>query len=82
MGGVGVSGHSILVILNPMRLSKERTWSRWTAITLAVLLTVVNQYTIILVIRELLSGDILRMCVAPEDVPGVVAHMRDGFQGD
>ena len=31
---------------------------------------------------ELLSGDILRMCVAPEDVPGVLAHMRDGFQGE
>jgi PAS domain S-box-containing protein len=32
--------------------------------------------------QELLSGDILRMCVAPEDVPGVLAHMRDGFQGE
>jgi two-component system, cell cycle sensor histidine kinase and response regulator CckA len=32
--------------------------------------------------HELLSGDILRMCVAPEDVPGVLAHMRDGFQGE
>ena len=31
---------------------------------------------------ELLGGDILRMCVAPEDVPGVLAHMRDGFQGE
>jgi two-component system cell cycle sensor histidine kinase/response regulator CckA len=32
--------------------------------------------------HELLNGDILRMCVAPEDVPGVLAHMRDGFQGE
>ncbi len=32
--------------------------------------------------QELLSGDILRMCVAPEDVPGVLAHMRDGFEGE
>ena len=32
--------------------------------------------------HELLSGDILRMCVAPEDVAGVLAHMRDGFQGE
>ncbi|HVZ85993.1 MAG TPA: ATP-binding protein [Polyangia bacterium] len=31
---------------------------------------------------ELLSGDIVRMCVAPEDVPGVLAHMREGFQGE
>jgi two-component system, cell cycle sensor histidine kinase and response regulator CckA len=32
--------------------------------------------------HELLAGDILRMCVAPEDVPGVLAHMREGFQGE
>ncbi|HXJ23476.1 MAG TPA: response regulator [Polyangia bacterium] len=32
--------------------------------------------------QELLSGDILRMCVAPEDVPGVLDHMRKGFQGE
>jgi PAS domain S-box-containing protein len=33
--------------------------------------------------QELLnSGDILRKCVAPEDVPGVLAHMRGGFQGE
>jgi two-component system, cell cycle sensor histidine kinase and response regulator CckA len=31
---------------------------------------------------ELLGGDILRMCVAPEDVPGVLAHFRQGFQGE
>ena len=32
--------------------------------------------------HELLSGDIVRLCVAPEDVPGVLAHMRGGFQGE
>jgi len=32
--------------------------------------------------QELMNGDILRMCVAPEDVPGVLAHMREGFQGE
>jgi PAS domain S-box-containing protein len=32
--------------------------------------------------EELLNGDILRMCVAPEDVPGVLAHVREGFQGE
>jgi PAS domain S-box-containing protein len=31
---------------------------------------------------ELLAGDILRMCVAPEDVAGVLAHMRGGYQGE
>jgi uncharacterized membrane protein len=47
-----------LVVLNPRRLVKERPWSRWTAIALAGVLTVVNQYTIILTIRDLLSGNI------------------------
>jgi two-component system cell cycle sensor histidine kinase/response regulator CckA len=32
--------------------------------------------------HELLNGDILRMCVAPEDVPGVLEHMRSGYQGE
>ncbi len=32
--------------------------------------------------HELLTGDILRMCVAPEDVPGVLAHIAGGFQGE
>ena len=32
--------------------------------------------------HELLSGDILRMCVASEDVPGVLAHIAGGFQGE
>jgi uncharacterized membrane protein len=47
-----------LVVLNPRRLVKERPWSRWMAIALAGVLTVVNQYTIILSIRDLLSGNI------------------------
>jgi uncharacterized membrane protein len=47
-----------LVVLNPMRLTKERAWSRWISIALAVVLTVVNQYTIILTIRDLLDGSI------------------------
>jgi two-component system cell cycle sensor histidine kinase/response regulator CckA len=32
--------------------------------------------------HELLSGDIVRLCVAPEDVPGVLAHIAGGFQGE
>ncbi len=31
--------------------------------------------------HELLAGDIVKLCVAAEDVPGVLAHMREGFQG-
>jgi uncharacterized membrane protein len=44
------------VILNPMRLSKERPWSRWTSITLSIIMLLVNQVTIVLVIRELIAG--------------------------
>ena len=45
-----------LVILNPRRLAKERTWSRWISIALAIILVVVNQITIVLTIRELVTG--------------------------
>ena len=31
--------------------------------------------------EEMLTGDILRRCVAAEDVPGVLAHMREGYEG-
>ncbi|BDZ46835.1 DUF1345 domain-containing protein [Naasia aerilata] len=45
-----------LVVLNPRRLSRETTWSRAMSIGLAVLLTVANQITLVLTIRELLQG--------------------------
>lgn len=45
-----------LVVLNPRRLSRETTWSRAMSIGLAVLLTVANQVTLVLTIRELLEG--------------------------
>jgi uncharacterized membrane protein len=47
-----------LVVLNPRRLVKERTWSRWISIALAIILTLVNQFTIVAAIRDLLSGSI------------------------
>jgi uncharacterized membrane protein len=47
-----------LVILNPRRLVKERPWSRWLSISLAIILVVVNQITIVLTIRDLVSGEI------------------------
>ena len=47
-----------LVVLNPRRLVNERTWSRWISIALAIILTLVNQFTIVAAIRDLLSGSI------------------------
>jgi uncharacterized membrane protein len=44
------------VILNPMRLAKERPWSRWISITLSIIMLLVNQVTIILVLRDLIAG--------------------------
>ncbi|MCU1471338.1 MAG: hypothetical protein JWQ39_2487 [Glaciihabitans sp.] len=55
---VGILMFVPLVILNPRRLVKERAWSRWMAIALAVVLTVVNQVTVIYVIRDLIAGNI------------------------
>jgi len=43
-------------ILNPVRFVRERSWSRWTSIALSIILVVVNQITIVLVIRELVIG--------------------------
>ena len=31
--------------------------------------------------EEMLTGNLLRRCVAAEDVPGVLAHMREGYEG-
>jgi uncharacterized membrane protein len=47
-----------LVILNPVRLQKERAWSRWISIALALILTVVNQITLIMIVRELITGNV------------------------
>jgi uncharacterized membrane protein len=47
-----------LVILNPVRLTRERAWSRWISIALALILTIVNQVTLILIIRELITGNV------------------------
>ena len=55
--GLGVLLLVPLVILNPRRLVKERVWSRWISIALAIILVVVNQVTIVLTIRDLVSGD-------------------------
>jgi uncharacterized membrane protein len=55
--GIGVLMLIPQVILNPTRLVRERAWSRWLSIALAAILVVVNQVTIVLVVRELVVGD-------------------------
>jgi uncharacterized membrane protein len=47
-----------LVILNPTRLVKERVWSRWISVSLAAILVIVNQVTIVLVVKELVTGSV------------------------
>ncbi len=45
-----------LIAFNPRRLTRETTWSRWLSISLAILLTLANQVTVVLTIVQLLSG--------------------------
>ncbi|HEY1529369.1 MAG TPA: DUF1345 domain-containing protein [Galbitalea sp.] len=45
------------VVLNPTRLVNERVWSRWMSIILSSILVLVNQVTIVLVLRELIVGN-------------------------
>lgn len=47
-----------LTILNPRRLSRETTWSRWLSIGLATLLTLANQVTVVFTIDQLLYGHV------------------------
>jgi len=47
-----------LTILNPRRLSKETTWSRWLSIALATLLTLANQVTVVFTVGQLLYGHV------------------------
>ncbi|QZQ57190.1 hypothetical protein KZI27_01270 [Curtobacterium sp. TC1] len=53
---LGVLLLSPLVVFNPRRLTRETTWSRWVSISLAILLTVANQLTVIRTIELLLGG--------------------------
>lgn len=45
-----------LVVVNPLRFTRETSWSRWLSISLAILLTVANQVTVVLTIVQLLDG--------------------------
>ncbi len=46
------------VILNPRRLVNERQWSRWMSVVLSAIMVLVNQVTIVLVLRELIVGTV------------------------
>ncbi|MCU1578295.1 MAG: hypothetical protein JWP19_499 [Rhodoglobus sp.] len=45
-----------LVLVNPRRLDRETTWSRWIGVAFAVGLAGINQVYIVLILRELLNG--------------------------
>ncbi|MEP6479803.1 MAG: hypothetical protein ABJB03_10455 [Rhodoglobus sp.] len=47
-----------LVIFNPHRLNRETRWSRYLSIAIAIVLTVVNQVTLVLTLRLLVSGEV------------------------
>jgi uncharacterized membrane protein len=44
------------VVLNPVRFVNERPWARWTSIALSIVMVIVNQVTIVLVVKELVAG--------------------------
>ena len=62
--GTGLALLIPLVIENPHRLTRQETWSRRTAITLAVLLVVANQLTLVTLVASLLT--------VPQDAPGLL----------
>lgn len=45
-----------LVVLNPRRLGRETTWSRWLAVGIGVGLALINQVYIVQIIDQLLNG--------------------------
>ena len=45
-----------LVAVNPFRLTRETSWSRWLSVTVAIVLTVANQVTLALIVVELIQG--------------------------
>ncbi len=47
-----------LLVINPLRLSRQTAWSRTLSVTLAVVLTIANQVTLALTIGELVQGTV------------------------
>jgi hypothetical protein len=45
-----------VVVLNPRRLSRETAWSRWLTLGLAIVITITNQITLVLLIGVLVAG--------------------------
>jgi hypothetical protein len=62
--GTGLALLIPLIIENPHRLTRQETWSRRTAIALAVLLVVANQLTLVTLVVSLLT--------VPQDAPGLL----------
>ena len=47
-----------LVIVNPRRVSRETTWSRWVGIGFALALALVNQVYVVIIVMQLVNGKI------------------------
>ncbi|CAN5370458.1 hypothetical protein BH11ACT4_BH11ACT4_04830 [soil metagenome] len=47
-----------LVLINPRRLNRETTWSRWIGVGFAISLAAVNQVYIVIIVRQLVSGQV------------------------
>ena len=64
-----------LLVLNPRRLSKETTWSRWTSICVALLLTVANMFDVAWIIQTLINGSVNGVPVLIAAVQVWIANM-------
>lgn len=53
---LGIGALAPLIFLNPHRLTRDTSWSRWLSIGFTIVLTGVNQVYIVLIIRELVEG--------------------------
>lgn len=47
-----------LIIMNPRRVSRETTWSRWLGIGFALALALVNQYYVVVIVMQLVNGQV------------------------
>ncbi len=47
-----------LLIMNPRRISRETTWSRWVGIGFAVALAAVNQVYVVIIVMRLVDGQV------------------------
>ena len=55
---VGVIVLVPLVLMNPRRINRETTWSRWIATGFAIALTCANQVYVVLIVTRLVDGQI------------------------